>query len=92
MPGSWRYYLAITTLLDQVNPKEYNLRLLPVILHDPFPSRVEWGIFLMTEPNIEFSRIMSKFLMDRRRTWSFWVKSQKYADLARYILERMRDK
>ena len=42
--------------------------------------------------NIEFSRIVSRFLMDRERAKSFWVNSQKYGDLARCILEFMCDK
>jgi len=41
---------------------------------------------------IELSRILSTFLMDRERAGFFWVNSQKYTDLARYILEFLRDK
>ena len=92
---SWRYYLAAITLLDQLDPKEYNWRQLRVILQDPFlfiPDKSLQDLFGGTKTNIEFSRIVSKFLLDRERARSLWVNSQTYADLARQVLEFMCDK
>ena len=88
------YFLAFVTLLDQLDPKEYNWKHLPFILQDPFLSIPDklLDLFGGTKEKIEFSRIVSKFLMDRERAGFLWVNSQKYADLARYILEFLRDK
>ena len=88
---SWHHYLAVITLLDQLDLKEYNWRQLQVILQD---SPVQFildmhGLFGGMKTNIELSRLVSNFLMDRKRARSFWVNSQKYADLARHILEFM---
>jgi len=89
----FHYYLTVVTLLDQLDPKEYTWHWLSVILQGRSPSppdklRVLFG---GTKSSIEFSRIMSKFLMDRDRAGFFWVNSQTYVDLARYILEFLRD-
>jgi len=42
--------------------------------------------------NIEFTQIVSKFLMNRHRAGSLWVNSHTYADLATSILEILHDK
>jgi hypothetical protein len=88
------YCLAVVTLLDQLDPKEYNRERVSVILHDPFLLVPDKLLDLIggTKANIEFSRMVSKFLMDRERAGFFWVNSQNYADLARFILEFLRDK
>ena len=88
-----RYYFAIVTLLDRLDPKEYNWQRVSVILRGRLPivPRKLPDLFGGTKANVEFSRIMSKFLMDRERAGLFWVNFQTYADLARYILEVLRD-
>ena len=84
---------AVVTLLDQLDPKEYNWQQVSVILPcrplfcSDFPD-----LFSEIKENIGFWRIVSKFLMDQERAGQFWVNSQRYADLARYILEFLRDK
>ena len=89
------HYLAVVTLLDQLDPKEYTWqRLLTIIPHAvnlPFiPYRV--GYLFGGTKYIEFSRIISKFLMNRERAGSFWVNSRTYANLARHILKVLHDK
>ena len=94
-PSQSHYYLTIVTLLDQLDPKEYNWRLVSVILQGRLPSvllRKLRDLFGGTTANKEFSWIVSKFLMDRERAGLLWVNSQKYADLARYILKFLRNK
>ena len=89
------YYLTVVTLLDQLSPKEYNWQRLSVILQGQLPIVCPVklrGLFGGTKSNIEFSRLVSRFLMDRERAGLFWVNSQTYADLARYILEFLGDK
>jgi hypothetical protein len=89
------YYLAVVTLLDQLNPKEFNWQRVLVILQHQlpfFPSDKFLDLFDEPEANIELSRIVSKFLMDRKRAGSFWVNSEKYADLAMYLLKFLCDK
>ena len=51
------------------------------------PSKLFGGPVL----NIEFTQIVSKFLMDRDRAGSLWVDSHNYAELATPILEILRD-
>jgi hypothetical protein len=89
----WRYYLAVITLLDQLDPKAYNKMQLPLILQRTYLFMLDGSLRLFggTKKNIEFSQIVSKFLMDRGRAKSLWVNSQNYADLARHILEFMHD-
>jgi hypothetical protein len=94
-PSRSHYYLTIVTLLHQLDPKEYNWRLVSVILQGRLPSvllRKLRDLFGGTTENIEFSWIVSKFLMDRERAGLLWVNTQKYADLARYILRFLRNK
>jgi len=93
------FLATIITLLDQLDPDDYNWMQLSVLLPNQLESLVsiangvdpfcvlQVDLFGRTEENIEFSRIVSKFSMDRERAGFFWVNSQKYADLARYILE-----
>ena len=87
-----RYCLTVVTLLDQLDPKEYNWMQHPVILQDLFVSNNMLDLVGRMKANIEFSQIVSKFLTDRERAGLFWVNSQKYADLARYLLEFLHDK
>ena len=84
------YYLAVVTLLDQLDPKECNWQRLSVILQGRLPNLPPAldGMKL----NMEFSQIVSKFLLDQERAGFFWVNSQKYTDLARHILEFLYDK
>jgi hypothetical protein len=89
------YYLAVVTLLDQLDPKEYNWQRVSVILQRRLPMVLPsklLDLFGRTKANIEFSRIVSKFLIDGKRAGIFWVNSQIYADLVWYILEFLRDK
>jgi hypothetical protein len=92
-PSSQSYYcLTVVTLLDQLDSKEYNWMQHPVILEDLFISDNLLDLIDRMKTNIEFSQIVSKFLMDRKRAGLFWVNSQKYADLARYLLEFLHNK
>jgi hypothetical protein len=96
-PGSRPHYcLAVITLLDQLNLKHFDWRLVSVILQRQLvPFVLLSGLldpFDRKSLNIEFTRIVSKFLMDQDRAGSLWVNSHKYADLASYILEILRDK
>ena len=90
-PGS--HFLVVVTLLDQLDLEEYDWNWLSVILQVPLPL-----IPPALDPpdgtklNIEFTRILSKFLMDRDRAGSLWINSQNYADLASCILEFLGDK
>jgi hypothetical protein len=90
-------YLAAVTLLDQLNPKHFDWSQVSVILQHQLPSTLNNKFFFLLDGmgvklNIEFTRIVSKFLMDQDRAGSLWVDSHKYADLASYILEILRDK
>jgi hypothetical protein len=89
------YYLTVVALLDQLDPKEFHWRQVSVILQHQLPFlRPEKLIDLFdgTKFNIEFARIVSKFLIDRDRAGSLWLNSHKYAGLSTYILEILRDK
>jgi len=90
--GCWRNYLTVITLLDQLDPKEYNWEQISELLEDPFIFIRLRDLFGERKVTIEFSRIVCKFLMDQKRAQSFWVNSQRYAALARCILEFMDDK
>jgi hypothetical protein len=90
------YYLAVVTLLDQLDPKEFQWRQVSVILQHQIPT-IPPDKFLElfdagTELNMEFIRMMSNFLMDQDRAGSLWVDSHKYAGLATFTLEILRDK
>ena len=92
-PSSQSHYcLTVVTLLDQLDPKEYNWTQHPVILQDLFVSDNLLDLVGRMKTNTEFSQIVSKFLMDQERAGLFWVNAQKYADLARYLLEFLHDK
>jgi len=88
------YFLAVLTLLCQLDPKENSYELFRVILRDRLlPVNLSPDPFDRTKANnIEFSQIVSKFLTDRGRARSLWVSPQKYADLARYLMEFLHDK
>ena len=86
------HFLAVVTLLDQLEPKEYNSQRLSAIIQGPLLPVELSDLFGGTKINIEFSRIVSKFLMDRERAGFFWVNSQTYADLTKHILEFLCDK
>jgi hypothetical protein len=88
------HYLAVVTLLHQLDLKEYNWVLLSLILEGRPSSPPEKLLVLFDSmiSNVEFSRIVSKFLMDRDRAGSFWVNSWRYANLAEHLLEFLRDK
>ena len=92
--SSRSHYLAVVTLLDQLDPQEYNRQRLSVILEGRSPLAPENLLVLFdgTNSNYEFSQIVFKFLIDRDRAGFFWVNFQTYADLARCILEFLYDK
>jgi hypothetical protein len=91
--SSWSHYLAVVTLLDQLDPKEYTWQQLSVILEGQSPfAPNELFLFDGMKSNIEFSRIVSKFLMDRDRAGSFWVNPQTYVNLATPLLKILHDK
>jgi len=93
--SSWlHYYLAVVTLLDQLNPELFDWHQVSVILQHRLPFTLcnkLLDLFAAPELNIEFTRIVSKFLMDRDRAGCLWVNSHNYADLATPILEILRD-
>jgi hypothetical protein len=91
--SSRSHFLAVVTLLDQLGPKEFIWQQLSVILEgqSPFPKNL-LVLFDETKSSIEFSRIASKFLMDRDRAGSFWVNLQSYVNLATQFLKILRDK
>ena len=98
------HYLTVVALLDQLDPKECTRGMFEVIspqeqcdpldLFGEAKSRIQFSqiMFGRAESRIEFFRIVSKFLMNRKRAGSFWVNSQKYADLASRLLEILRNK
>jgi len=91
------HYLAVITLLDQLNPKEIHWQRVSVILQHQLPGpclppQELLDLFSTVEVNIEFTRIVSKFLVDRDRAGCLWVNSHNYADLATSILEILCDK
>ena len=89
------YYFTVVSLLDQLDLKNFIWRQVGVILqhHSPLTSLDKPAILLGGPTfNIKFIRIASKFLMDRDRAGSLWVDSHKYAGLATYISEILRDK
>jgi hypothetical protein len=93
---SWPHdYLAVVSLLDQLNPKQFDWHQVFVILQHELPCDLLDKMLILfggTGLNIEFTRIASKFLMDRDRAGLLWHNSQEYADLAAYILEILGDK
>ena len=94
-PSQRYHYLAVLTLLDQLNPEQFDWYQVSAILqHQLKPSHIHYldGLFDGRKLNIEFTRIVSKFLMDRDRAGSLWINSHNYADLATYILEILGDK
>jgi len=90
IPRPWHYYLTAITLLDQLDQKEYNWKKLPVILQGLFPF-IPLNLFGGTNTDIEFSRIVSKFLMDRDRAGILWVNPHVYVNLATYLLKILHD-
>jgi hypothetical protein len=88
------HYLAVFMLLDQLDPKEDNWVQLSLILEGR-PSFVPENLRVLFDgmkSNIEFSRIVSEFLMDRNRAGSLWVNLQTYVNLATQLLSILRDK
>jgi hypothetical protein len=87
------HYLTVITLLDQLDLKGYNSeRVSSILQYRLLPTDSQFDLLGGIRTDIEFSPILSTFLMDRERARSFWVNSQSYADLARYIvLELLRD-
>jgi len=86
------YYLAVVTLLDQLDLKKFTWQQVSVILQHKLTGPFMGLLFGEPELYIEFTRIVSKFLMDRDRAGSLWLNSHNYADFATYILETLRDK
>jgi len=95
--SSWpHYYLTVVvTVLDQLDLKEFHWKQVSVILQDQLSFTLLnrfHDLFDRVKINIEFTRIVSKFLMDRDRAGSLWVTTHRYAGLAVYTLEILRDK
>ena len=86
------HYLAVVTLLDQQDPKECIWQQLSVILEGRPSLYKRLLLFDGTKSSIEFSRIVSKFLMDRDRAGSFWVNLQRYVNLATQLSKILHDK
>ena len=65
-PGS--HFCAVVTLLDQLDPEEYNWQQVWVILQGQSQTVFHiklLHLFNQMKANVEFSRMVSKFLMDR---------------------------
>jgi len=92
------YLSCVTVYLNQLDPEEYNhywKTSEAVILRrtlDIVPNTFDPLGVTTRKLNIEFIRILSKFLKDPDRARTLWVNSQKYADLVRYLLELLRNK
>jgi hypothetical protein len=89
-PGS--HFLAVFTLLDQLDPEEYNSQALSAILHGGLPLVSPLHLLGGTQLNMEFTRILSKFLMDRNRAGSLWVNPHMYMKLVTPFSKILRDK
>jgi hypothetical protein len=95
--SSWpHYHLTVITLLDQLDPKAFDWPQVEAILQCHWlpmvPFHKLYILFVGTKFNMDFIRIVSKFLMDRDRAGFLWLNSYHYADLTTYILEILRDK
>ena len=94
--AAWPHYLTVITLLDQLNPGQFSWYQVSAILQRQSTPIHELSTLFKSfdgkELNIEFTRIVSKFLMDRDRARSLWINSHKYADLATNILKILGDK
>ena len=92
--ASLPHYLTVITLLDQLNPGQFDWYQVSVILQQSTSPHIRnlYILFDGTKLNIEFTWIVSKFLMDRDRARSLWINSYNYADLATYILKILGDK
>jgi len=87
------HFLAVVTLLDQLDPKEYNWKQLPVIVLVPAPLSFPFNeLFDGTNSDVELSRIVSKFLTDRDRAGTLWVNPDLYVNLAAQLLKILHDK
>ena len=92
-PGS--HFCAIVTLLDQLDPEEYNWQQVWVILQGQSQTVFHiklLHLFNQMKANVEFSRMVSKFLMDQDRAGPLWVDSQTYAKLAMDLLKFLSDR
>jgi hypothetical protein len=95
------HYLAVVTLLDQLDPKELNWSELLRILGDRLQSPSDGpqfglhAIFGGMKPHLEFlefSGTAVKFLTDRDRAGSLWVNPQMYVNLATQLFKILHDK
>ena len=85
--------LAVITLLDQLNPEQFNWYQVLAILQQQSTSPLITNLYDLFDGrklNIEFTQI--EFLTDRDRARSLWINSHDYADLATYILKILGDK
>jgi hypothetical protein len=85
------YYLAVVTLLDQLNPKQFDWHHVSMILQHQLSVTVLDTLLPLFggmgfKSNIEFTRIVSKFLMDRDRAGPLWVNSHNHADLGTSVV------
>jgi hypothetical protein len=91
--SSRSHFLAVITLLDQLDPKQYDWECFSLLLEGQPSSAGPITFFVLfngTNSNIEHSRMMSKFLMDRNRAGSLWVNLQTYVNLATQLLNFLR--
>ena len=87
------HFLAFATLWDQLDPEEYDRTELEAILSHPLLFGASNMLSnLVIGRKKEFTRILSKFLMDRDRAGFFWVNPQTYVELVPIFLEILRDK
>jgi len=89
------YYLAVVTLLDELNPDQFHWDQVSVILQHQLLATLRDKLCILFGRiyfNIEFIWIVSIFLLDRDRAGSLWLNSHHYADLATYISEILCDK
>jgi hypothetical protein len=97
------YFLAAVTLVDQLNvdPKGFNWRTFSVILSSemaaggliPVAQALTEPIVLFdgTESQVAYPKIVSNFLTDPVRARRFYVGSVTYVNLAKQIMNILRD-
>jgi len=91
------HFFAIYTLLDLLDPEEFNSMSLAALLHLvegrlPLLPYFLHTLIGMMKANIEFPGIVSKFLMDQDRAGSLWVNSQTYVNLAMHLFKFLSDR
>jgi hypothetical protein len=101
------YFLAAVTLVDQLDPEEFNWERFSLSVQDDGASDdgasenlIHVGRALTEPVNLfdgtvsqtAYSQTVSKFLTDRVRAGTFWVNSWTYVELAMQLLKTLHNK